>query len=89
MVFKKNNPGCACCHDDCKIEVIGWNHIAGTWLNDGNYLETVHTNGLSITLNEHPDGKYSHYVKVKVRGEDDGDILRVVVASDMAGENYL
>ena len=90
MPFKQNNPGCKCCFDDCLIDITGWNQVSGIWTitNSNKNLETGNTNALIVTTNEHPEGKSTHVVEVFVRGEDDGDILRVVVAY-ADSNNYL
>ena len=88
MAIRKHNPGCPCCEDDCRIAIAGWNQVAGTWTIDGDNLETASSSALAVTTNEHPDELSTHYVSVKVKGDDDGDILRVVVAYADA-DNYL
>ena len=78
-----------CCDDDCRIDITGWEQYAGFW----NF-----TNFASITTDEshvvlqaeptHPEAKSTHYVSVSVKGDSDGDVLRVVVAFDTI-QDYL
>jgi hypothetical protein len=86
--FRARQPGCPCCDDDCRITISGWNQVAGTWTITGDNLETASSSALAVTTNAHPDGLSTHYVTVKVEGDTDGDVLRVVVAyTDV--NNYL
>ena len=88
MSFRARQPGCPCCEDDCRIEITGWNQVAGTWTITGDNLETASSSGLAVTTNAHPEAKSTHVVIVSVKGNTDGDILRVVIAYDDA-DNYL
>ena len=89
MSFRARQPGCPCCDDDCRIDITGWNQVAGTWTITGDNLETASSNALAVTTNEHPEEKSTHYVSVKVKGDNDGDVLRVVVAFDLSTQDYL
>ena len=88
MSFRARQPGCPCCDDDCRIDITGWNQVAGTWTVDGDNLETASSSGLAVTTNAHPEAKSTHVVIVHIKGNSDGDILRVVVAYADAN-NYL
>jgi hypothetical protein len=88
MPWKANNPGCPCCEDDCRIDIAAWNQVAGTWTIDGDNLETASSNALAVTTNEHPEGKSTHVLIARIRGEDDGDKLRLLVAYEDS-DNYL
>ena len=88
MSFRARQPGCPCCDDDCRIDITGWNQVAGTWTITGDNLETSSSSALAVTTNEHPESKSTHYVSVKVKGDDDGDVLRVIVAFDTI-QDYL
>jgi hypothetical protein len=88
MTFRARQPGFPCCDDDCRIPITGWNQVAGTWTVDGDNLETDDSDALAVTTNEHPQELATHVVRVKARGKDDLDRLRVIIAYEDS-DNYL
>ena len=88
MSFRARQPGRPCCDDDCRIDIAGWNQVAGTWAITGDNLETANSNALAVTSNEHPEAKSTHYLSAIINGENAGDIFRFVVAYSDAN-NYL
>jgi len=95
MPFKSTSPGCPCCEDDCLIPITGaetWAVGGGSVWDTSNLALITVSSGTSALLTffpEHPEGKSTHVVEVQVKGEDDGDILQVVVTFNSVTTDYL
>jgi hypothetical protein len=95
MSFRARQPGCPCCEDDCLIPITGaegWAVGGGSIVAFSSLdLITVSPGTASLTtfFPEHPEGKSTHVVEVQVKGEDDGDILQVIVTFDLLTQDRL
>lgn len=90
MPWKSSSPGCPCCDDDCLIPIEGfeiWSSLTWDYSNP-DLITTTDSDALLTAYPDHPEDKSTHVVEVTVRGEDDGDILRVVVTF-FNDDNYL